>query len=162
MKYMIVMALVIMSTPLMAHDHQPINVDCQKMAENARGFAELKQGGIATTPTQLEKFVVNPTVESYPVQSLLDYVMNAPNQDPTVIYNNLYNKCTIMGYKELFTYFSEREDVSRLDVALAQRDTLIGQLRDQIAQLQQQNTALKYPKKHWRHGARVVVEDVSK
>lgn len=160
MKRLLLVAMVLFSGVTFAHQEQPINPDCQKMAENARGFAELKQGGIATTETQLQQFVITPTVETYPVKSLLEYVMDLSDQNPDHVYTNLYQKCTLMGYKDLLAYFDEREDVERLNVALAQRDATINQLRDAVAQLQQENTALKFPVKKVRYVKRVRKADV--
>ena len=145
MKSIIIALMVLVSGVAFASDKKPIDPDCQKMATNARGFAELKQGGIATSPADLMKFVVTPAVASYPIRSVLEYVLNAPDPAPEQVYNSLYNKCTMMGYKELFTYFQEREQVDGFKLQIAEQNATIVQLRAQVSGLTQQVTDLKYP-----------------
>jgi hypothetical protein len=145
MKGFVIALMVLVSGTAFAADKKPIDLDCQKMATNARGFAELKQGGIATTPDQLAKFVVTPTVATYPIRSVLQFVLNAPDPSPEQVYTSLYNKCTLMGYKELFAYFTEREEADGLRIQVAEQNQMINQLRTQVAGLTQQVTDLRYP-----------------
>lgn len=144
MKGLIISAMILVSGVALA-GNKPLDVDCNKMATNAKGFAELKQGGIATTPDQLSKFVVTPTVASYPIRSVLQYVLDASDSSPDQVYTSLYNKCTMMGYKELFTYFTEREQVDGLKLQIDEQNQTITQLRQQVSSLQTENTSLKYP-----------------
>lgn len=138
-------ASVLIGNVVFAADKKPIDADCAKMATNARGFAELKQGGIATSPADLMKFVVTPNVASYPIRSVLQFVMNAPDPSPEQVYNSLYLKCTMMGYKDLFAYFQEREESDGLKIQIAEQNMTIAQLRAQVAGLTAQVTDLKYP-----------------
>ena len=144
--YLYIAALLLfVSGIVFAKDVKPVDTECNKMATNAKGFAELKQGGIATTPDQLIKFVVAPTVASYPIRSVLEYVLNAPDPAPQVVYDSLYTRCTLMGYKELLTYFQEREEVDGLKIQIAEQNVTITTLRAQVVGLQVENTSLKYP-----------------
>lgn len=145
MKGLIITVMVLVSGVALAGNKPPLDADCNRMATNAKGFAELKQGGIATTPDQLSKFVVAPTVASYPIRSVLQYVLAAPDSSPDQVYASLYNKCTLMGYKELFTYFTEREEVDGLRLQIDQQNQTITTLRQQVTTLQTENASLKYP-----------------
>lgn len=115
--------LVLLSASAFAGKKDPIDADCHKMASNARGFAELKATGLATNEQQLASFVVSPTVQSYPIRSIVRYVMAIEGKNPEQVYQDLYGRCTLMGYNELYSYFQDREaaDVLReqLDAAKA-------------------------------------------
>lgn len=159
MKGFMIALLVLTSSAAFAKDVKPIDVDCNKMATNARGFAELKQGGIATTPDQLTKFVVAPSVASYPIKSVLEYVLNAPDPAPELVYNSLYNKCTMMGYKELFTYFTEREEVAGYKIQISDQLATIASLQKEVNNLTQQVMTAQYPTTTTtRRNGKIVVE----
>lgn len=156
MKAIVCTMLMLMSGIAFAKDAKLIDADCNKMATNAKGFAELKQGGIASTAEELTKFVVTPSVASYPIRSVLEYVLNASDPAPDQIYASLYTKCTMMGYKELFTYFQEREQVAGYKVQIAEQNMTIAQLRAQVSGLTQQVSDLKYPPAPQKHGRLVI------
>lgn len=116
---------------------QPVDIDCQKMANNAKAFAQLKATGIAKTPEQFASFVVSPVVQTYPIQAILQYVFAQKDQTPEQVYAALYGRCTVMGYQDLFSYFTDREATAKvqnqLDIANAT-----------VAALQVENQKLVY------------------
>lgn len=117
MKRLIVIAALVMSTSAFAAK-EPINVDCQKMAQNAKGFATLKATGLASTPEQFASFVVTPVVQSYPIKALLEWTFEQKDQTPDQVFASLYGRCMLMGYNELFTYFQEREATEKVQAEL--------------------------------------------
>lgn len=152
----VLMATVILATTsAFAKDPKPgtqLDVDCQKMAQNAKGFAQLKQTGLVQTQQQLSAFVVEPTVQSYPIKSIINFVFTLQDKTPEEVYQSLYDRCTLMGYKELFTYFTEREEVAKLKAQLIVATDRINQLetdnRKLVAQINEnldKHTAHSHP-----------------
>src|SRR5271154_186928 len=108
MKLLVITTMLMMASLASAKD-APVDPDCNKMATNAKSFATLKVTGIATTPAQFASFIVSPTVQSYPIRSILTYVFESSDKNPDQIYTALYGRCVQMGYKDLLQYFTERE-----------------------------------------------------
>ncbi len=132
----------------------PVDVDCNKMATNAKSFAQLKQTGIATTPAQFAAFIVSPTVQSYPIRSILNYVFDSSDKTPEQIYSTLYGRCVQMGYKDLLGYFTEREEfldlktqVDELNRKLAASEQARGTLLVTVQQLKDELANPRKPRK---------------
>jgi hypothetical protein len=110
MKTLIVISMMLIASVAYSKDAPaPVDADCNKMAMNAKSFAQLKLTGVATTPEQFASFIVSPTVQTYPIRSILGYVFESNDKSPDQIYAALYGRCTQMGYKDLLEYFTERE-----------------------------------------------------
>lgn len=122
--------LTLLSASAFAAKKAPVDADCHKMASNARGFAELKATGLATTEEQLSAFVVSPTVQSYPIKSIVRYVMAIDGKTPEQVYQDLYGRCTLMGYQELYSYFQDREEADILREKLAAANATISALEE--------------------------------
>jgi len=142
MKTLAIMMLLI-SSAAVAKD-PAIDVDCNKMATNAKSFAQLKATGVANTPEQFSSFIVSPTVQTYPIRSILSYVFESSDKSPEQIYAALYGRCVQMGYKDLLQYFTEREAYLDMKVTndelvkkLATSEHDRGVLLQQISQLKQ-------------------------
>lgn len=118
MKSLLIVAALVMSTGTFAAGKEVVNPDCQKMAQNAKGFATLRQTGLATTPEQFASFVVTPVVQSYPIKAILQYVFDQKDQTPDQVYASLYGRCTLMGYSELYSYFQDRESTEKVQAEL--------------------------------------------
>jgi hypothetical protein len=118
---MLFLTMMAMSATAFAWNHKqaPVDPDCAKMADVARGFAQLKAGGVATTPDALAAFIVQPKVQSYPIRSVVQYVFEQDGKTPAQIYQDLYGRCVLMGYKDLYGYFQDREAVDILKAQLA-------------------------------------------
>jgi|SRR5271167_860990 len=143
MKALIITALLISASIVHAKDI-PVDADCSKMATNAKSFAQLKQTGVATTPAQFASFIVSPTVQTYPIRSILNYVFESTDKTPEQIYTALYGRCVQMGYKDLLQYFTEREAYLDLKAANAELITKLatsehdrGLLLQQVSQLKE-------------------------
>lgn len=146
MKKFLLLALLFFTCSVFAKEQ--VDIDCQKMALNAKSFSQLKITGVAKTKEQFEAFIVSPTVQTYPIRSILNFVFVSPEKTPEEIYSALYGKCTMMGYNNLFEYFTEREQFDALKGQLndannrvVQSEVIKGQLLIQIQQLKDQ---LKY------------------
>jgi len=135
--------MLFISTYVHAKD-APIDADCAKMAANAKSFATLKATGVATTPAQFTSFIVSPTVQTYPIRSILNYVFESDDKNPDQIYSALYGRCMQMGYKDLLEYFTEREAYTdlkakndELTVKLTNAEHDKGVLLQQVSQLRE-------------------------
>lgn len=114
---LIILGLLIAVNAAHAKD-APVDIDCQKMASNAKSFATLRATGLATTPEQFASFVVTPVVQSYPIKAILQYVFDSTDKNPDQVYQALYGRCTIMGYKDLYSYFQDREATAKVQAQL--------------------------------------------
>src|SRR5271167_2557189 len=143
-KLMAIMVSALMVATYVHAKDAPVDPDCNKMATNAKSFATLKVTGIATTPAQFASFIVSPTVQSYPIRSILTYVFESTDKTPEQIYVALYGRCVQMGYKDLLQYFTEREAYLDLKAANAELITKLatsehdrGLLLQQVSQLKE-------------------------
>jgi len=120
MKTLIMTGLMLLASAAYSKEQLPLDVDCNKMATNAKSFAQLKSTGVATTIDQFSSFVVSPTVQTYPIRSILNYVFESSDKSPDQIYTALYGRCVQMGYKDLLEYFTEREAYTDIQAKLAE------------------------------------------
>lgn len=137
------LVMVVLAMPAFAARKEPLDPDCHKMASNAKGFAELRATGLATTPEQLAAFIVQPTVQSYPIKSIVDYVFSSEGKSPDEIYQSLYGRCKLMGYTNLYTYFQDREAAEILKAQLIHITERVSALEADNAKLVQENTELQ-------------------
>lgn len=150
MKQFIFLLLCLFTVNAFAHKEK-IDPDCDKMATNAKGFAQLKLTGLATTPEQLGAFVVSPTVQSYPIKSIVNYVFSQEGKTPQQIYDSLYGRCVLMGYSELFQYFTDKEDFESTKTALLKANNEISKLKNENQSLLKENADMHLELLHYTH-----------
>ena len=117
----------------LAHAGSPLDVQCDKVGNFARGIAVVRATGV--TEGDIESYISQPMVQPYPL-TWIRHQIYANGLLPDQAYIKFYSTCVLVGATNILQYAKDQDTLVQLVEENRKLKSENAQLKSQVAQIE--------------------------